>query len=270
MKTIDLEEEQTWPADITLLLEQNLESLRNFEEERARIDKLCRECTHLRMSPPLNPHDKQRETVLNQINGLLSRFALTGYHCTRLAEDEIAQIHKSGLLPLSKKLLVERIHRRCTAGDLSPEIAERLISTNQASEDWRSGQLWFVFSKSQLADEFGISRFFKSWGGEALYNSHEQDEETGPLLRSIGMPCIIEVAVPVKKIYSYSTVGEHFYRIFLHRHNVGTSHESEMEGRVGVAVLPEQIRRLLRISDVDFTKLTKLDSWQDVSFGHGR
>ncbi len=51
--------------------------------------------------------------------------------------------------------------------------------------------------RSVLRSEGAVGRLFRSWGGEALYNSHEDDLETGPLLRRIGTPCIWIVVLPI-------------------------------------------------------------------------
>jgi hypothetical protein len=56
-------------------------------------------------------------------------------------------------------------------------ILERQKSENQSDEKYRKNMIWFCFFLPKIAGEHGIMRFFRSWGGEALYNSHEKDDD---------------------------------------------------------------------------------------------
>lgn len=80
---------------------------------------------------------------------------------------------------------------------VTPEVGQLLKCTNQADECARANRLWFCFFEPALAGQHGIERFFKYWGGEALYNSHENDAVSGEVLRSIGIPCVIKAIVPI-------------------------------------------------------------------------
>src|SRR5206468_12583890 len=48
---------------------------------------------------------------------------------------------------------------------------------------------------------FPYTTLFRSnWGGEALYNSHDNDLETDPVLKIIGVPCLVEAVVPIASL----------------------------------------------------------------------
>lgn len=80
---------------------------------------------------------------------------------------------------------------------VTPEVGQQLKRTNQADDYNRANMLWFCFFEPALAGQHGIERFFKSWGGEALYNSHENDPVSGKALRSIGIPCVVKAIIPI-------------------------------------------------------------------------
>jgi hypothetical protein len=51
--------------------------------------------------------------------------------------------------------------------------ATAFASKNQAGDLNRAGKIWFCFFPPHHAGQRGIERFFRYWGGEALYNSHQ-------------------------------------------------------------------------------------------------
>ncbi|KWB20846.1 hypothetical protein WL32_17100 [Burkholderia cepacia] len=93
-----------------------------------------------------------------------------------------------------------RIDGLVQAGLLACEIGAGLAQRNQAEDSNRARRLWFCFFPPGLEGESGIGRFFRHWGGEALYNSHEHDAKTSPILRAIGTPCIVEANVPIASL----------------------------------------------------------------------
>jgi tripartite-type tricarboxylate transporter receptor subunit TctC len=54
---------------------------------------------------------------------------------------------------------------------VSAGVAHRLRSENQANDADRANMIWFCFYPPYIGGESGIARFFRSWGGEALYKS---------------------------------------------------------------------------------------------------
>src|SRR5258708_14298216 len=81
---------------------------------------------------------------------------------------------------------------------LHSTIADRLRSENQADDKNRSHMLWFCLYPPRLGVQWGIQRFFRSWGGEALYNIHENNKLTGPSLETLEEPCIIYPYIPIQ------------------------------------------------------------------------
>ena len=259
--SIIIDDECTWPEKLSVVFEENLETLAAYEKERARVDAFAKADVGLRICPPPNPHAGTRARVLDKANDLLANARLIGWHCARLHPHEIISIQSNGLHVSSRELTVCRVRKLVTAGDLSPKVAERLLTENKADESNRRGLVCLIFTRLPLRSEHCVVRFFRSWGGEALYNNHESDPEIGPVLRNIGIPCIAEVAVPVKGITTFSSVGESMMRGFLHRRHVKTGHSPEMEGSVGEPIPGRDVRRILRRDEPEFELLTQCFTW---------
>jgi hypothetical protein len=72
-----------------------------------------------------------------------------------------------------------------------------------------------------LKDKQGNYRFFRSWGGEALY----LDLENKPELRKIGTPCIVVGSLKFGDFEHYTSLSKRMICIFLnHRYY---SHDSD-------------------------------------------
>jgi hypothetical protein len=182
-KGFNLQRPSSWPKEVQSFLRTNAPFYREWFRKR-KIGEL----THWQSVALAERHD----ALHTELQKILQPHCLTGYHCTRLTEVEIEEVRAKGLLPSSPAMLTQRIRRL----PIPTSIQDRLCSENQAADGNRKGMIWFCLFPPIL-DDFGVKRFFQSWGGEALYNSHERDPETGPVLRQIGIPCVVEIKVPV-------------------------------------------------------------------------
>jgi hypothetical protein len=95
-------------------------------------------------------------------------------------DHEVEEITRCGLELLSVELLQRRLVTAQSVWALTAKQAARLLTRHQAADDNRSGRTAFVFTREQLKCQLDFKQLFRSWGGEALYNSHEDKEETGP------------------------------------------------------------------------------------------
>jgi len=258
-----IDDETTWPSRMLDLLDGGFEQMAVYEAERQMIDKLCRENALLRIRSPRPAGTESRLMLLAALNRELRDCRICGYHCTRLHEAEIVSIRREGLRPLSTKLARQRIERMVRLGVLPQHLAQRLLSKNAVDDHAgaRCGMVWLVFTRNLLKDEGGVERLFRSWGGEALYYYYEQDATIGPALRSIGMPAIIEAAVPALSVDSFVSVGERFLNAYLARRRISLEHGSAMEGHVQAAIPGRDILRIITIEDPAFEALTCCESW---------
>jgi hypothetical protein len=248
---INLEDPRSWPADLLAYLEEHLELFIAWESPRQGGDD---ESFALA---------KRFDRAGYGLSDVLRPYALVGWHCTKLTEAEIAAITTHGMTPPSAQILDTRIADLERAGILPADIAARLRAKNQASECTRAGRIWFCFFEPHIAGQSGIERFFRSWGGEALYNSHEDDPLTGPVLAGIGTPCLIEAEVPIASLPTPDGLSLKVYRLFLasrgHRlRNTAPEHED----RAIVPLPATTIRRIIRHPELDFVRLTKCNEWR--------
>src|SRR5262249_46510933 len=138
---MELDDEQTWPPSLRSLFESNFKELASFERARASIDTRAQSDLRLRLNPPRNPHELPHERATDQVlcgaRAVLHGQSLVGWHCARLHSDEVAHIRAAGLRPLEAELLLGRIERRLTAGDISALIATKLRQKHQAADVYR-------------------------------------------------------------------------------------------------------------------------------------
>jgi hypothetical protein len=250
-----LNDQATWPNEILRYLRRHHDlfltwELRRTDENRAPMNP---ELAHIMAS--------QFDRAIYGLRELLRPYSLLGYHCTRLTDGEIDHIHSNGMQPPSAKMLSRRIQKLCDAGLLESAIADRLRQENQADENYRRGLIWFCFFPPHLAGQFGIERLLRSWGGEALYNSHERDSLTGPILKRIGTPCLIEADVPIASFQRYTSLENHLYRQFLVDRGHHTNERLEHEDCATCSISASHVRRVIRFTEPDFIELTNCDSW---------
>lgn len=262
LKEIYIDEEQSWFPEIRDLFDEHLDILRAYEQERARIDAMAENDIDIRINRPPNEHQAIHDMVLKRCNDALAGANLVGYHCARLHRDDIESIGSNGLVPLSVDFFNRRIDQREASGDFPPHVANRLRQENQIKDQNRLGRLSLIFSRCLLKDEYGVIRLFRSWGGESLYNTHEDDADTGSYLRKIGVPCIAVVLVPVAAIQTYCTVGERFLSVFLSRRGVATEIDPEMEGQVKITIGSDSVQRIIERHKSEFVTLTECDTWR--------
>ncbi len=154
-----------------------------------------------------------------------------------------------------------RITRLLHQNLISPEIAQCLKDKNQANDSNRSRKLWFCFFEPSISGESGIGRFFKSWGGEALYNSHEHNPDIGKVLRSIGTPYIIKVNVPIASMKESKFPDGAMARILLssfgHQLKIPIEHNGYSINNISAQNIIETIEHPRK----KFIELTKCDRW---------
>ncbi len=244
---IDLDDPSSWPPDLAAYLENHFELFVTWESPRESGDSF--------------QLARKFDRAIRGVSDILRRYALIGWHCTRLTDAEIDAIVAEGMTPLNGQILDARIATLERAGTIAADIAARLRAKHQASEDNRAGRIWFCFFEPHIADEGGIERFFRSWSGEALYNSHEDDPQTGPVLTRIGTPCLIEAEVPIASLPTPDGLALKLYRLFLRGRGHPIRDRLEHEDRAVQALPAAAIRRVMRHPNPDFIRLTKCDKW---------
>lgn len=201
------------------------------------------------------------DAAINEVDAAIRPYALIGWHCTRLTEAEIEEILRAGMHLPNEATLRARIEARVRAGDLTQEIADMLKRRHEAADLGRSGMVWFCFSPPRSAGEAGIERFFRHWGGEALYNSHEDDPVTSPALNRVGVPCIIEAKVPIALLSRYGGLSTKIVRRFLIDRGLATVEPVDHEDRIEAPLPAQHIRQIIRHPSPKFSELTGCADW---------
>jgi hypothetical protein len=236
-------EPDTWPTGLTDLLDEHREVFRNWEAAPDRFSAPMWDAAIMAVAKALKP------------------YSITGWHCTRLTETEIAHIVAHGMQLPDGVMLRRRIEELVRADLLPVDVAGLLQTVNQADDHNRAGMLWFCFFPPGQVGERGVGRFFRHWGGEALYNSHEEDAATSPLLRAIGTPCVVEADVPVSALKSAVALAIKLVRRDLIRRGYPAEEPGEHEDRCARPLPATCIRRVIRGSDPEFATLTGCHTW---------
>ena len=188
--------------------------------------------------------------------------SLIGYHCTKLTKKEIESIRTNGLALQNAASLSVRIDRLLHAGSIDPETAQCLKDKNQANESNRRSMLWFCFFEPFIAGESRIGRLFRSWGGEALYNSHEKNSVTGAVLRSIGIPCIIKANVPIASMEDTKFPDGALARVLLSDRGHQLKIPIEHEGYSTQHISAENVIEIIKHPSTRFIELTRCQTWE--------
>ncbi|MBD2703418.1 hypothetical protein IC229_22430 [Spirosoma sp. BT702] len=248
MHKMQLEDEKTWPVKVVAFLERNEELFRNWKTR----------------FKPIDP--KEYDKAITHLRAILrdSDYTLQGYHCTRLTEEEIQSILVKGMSLPSAATLRERIENLRQNGLIDSPTANYLLSKNEADDSNRAGMIWFCFFPPRVEGQLGIERFFRSWGGEALYNSHEDDKLSGHMLTKIGTPCLIEAYIPIESLAYHGGLDFKLIAHFLRNRGLKPDNPIEHEDRAQHKIPAENIIRVIRFHEPDFMKLTGCAKWKPV------
>ncbi len=244
MTLIDPEMAATWPESLREYLNRHADLFLDWE------------------FGPKNTSARDYDRAVYGLIDVLQPFALRGWHCTRLTDREIDIVLNQGLALPNLALLSRRIDDLIDAGLLDPETAGRLKARNQAADGNRAGMLWFCFYPPRRAGESGIERFFRHWGGEALYNSHEDDPLTAPVLAGLGGACLIEADVPIASLPPQGGLYTKIYRRFLASLGARIREPMDHEDRMKRPLPADSVRRVVRFPEPDFLALTGCADWR--------
>ena len=243
--TIHLAKESSWPSDVLEFLDNNHDLFLGWENR----------------AKGRAPSPALYDNAVYGLRNVLRRHSLHGYHCTRLTDNEIASIQRDGMQLPDAEVLKNRINNLCREGILKASNARQLIEKNQAGDDCRARMIWFCFFEPQEDGQHGIERFFRFWGGEALYNSHEDDASMAAVLRRIGTPCLVEADVPISLLEEHSYLDTKLVRRYLINRGFKTLECLLHEDKAKSPLPAQTIKRIIRHPSKEFSLLTGCDTW---------
>jgi hypothetical protein len=246
---IDLETPDGWPDDLRAYLDQRYDFFLDWETKLSKVTVT------------------EYDSSIYGLEAVLRRCALVGWHCTRLTKDEIASIWSGGMQLPDVAMLHQRVDALVDAGGLLGGLANRLKGEHQADDPFRAGMVWFCFYPPRHAGEHSIERFFRHWGGEALYNTHEDDPETGAAIGTIGLPCIVEALVPIASLGHLDFLPMKVARRYLISRGYRTVEPVNHDGAITCPLPAANIRQVVLFPSPEFIKLTDCDGWSQLIVG---
>ena len=204
---------------------------------------------------------KAYDQAIDDVERQLQLYSIVGWHCTRLTDNEISTFLTEGIQLPNATVLDRRIDECVKANLLTHEIVATLKGTNQAQDSNRAGKFYFCFFIPAIAGESGISRFFRYWGGEALYNSHEDNPVISKALSAFGTPCVITVDVPIASLKKNNSLACNIVQRFLISKGYSTGESINFVSGINQGLSPENIRGIVRFPTSEFFSLTGCSSW---------
>lgn len=261
---IEVEDESTWPKEILSIFIEHHETLENYSHwESSQYDLLHRDLLSYvpHHERPSNPYQGKRNYILEDINNLIHDSLVIGYHCTRLLKHEIEDINKNGLALPSTIFLRKRLQTAVELGHFTQDEMQQLIAQNAYLEQpIRENVLHFVCGYSALKNDSGIQKFFRCWGGEAIFNEHENQTALFPKLCQIGIPYIIKVKLEQK---SGINLAERLESTYLYNRNKIEILDAAYDDYIRIPLPRKQILEIIPFNDPDFIKLTAHHEWDD-------
>ena len=179
-------------------LEADADVLRDFHVSSKRL-WLEREASDHLLPYRENPHAGAFQAITENIMREMEDRTIRAWHYTRMTDAEVAAMRRSGIHLSTLASIRTRLDAQVAAGTFPPRIAERLFADSPFQSDQlasRSHKFWMV-SHPRRVEDGGVELLLESWGGEAAY-FWQLDEELKELLKSIGTPRVIEIAMPLR------------------------------------------------------------------------
>lgn len=187
----------TFDSELRGDLDAHAELIRNYMITSRRQSREHEASDH-RMPCPGNPHAGEFVSVKEHIMRLMEVRTIRAWHYTRLTDTEIDALRQTGIYPSSLDTIQSRFAAQVVAGAFSQEIADRLFADSPYRGDQfdaRSGKFWMTSHPVDIKDR-GVEVFLESWGGEAAY-FWQQDAALQDMLKQIGRPRVLEIAMPL-------------------------------------------------------------------------
>lgn len=194
---IDVWDIDTFDSELRRDLDAHAELIRDYMIT-SRQQSHEREASDHRMPYPENPHAGEFLALKEHIMRLMEARTIRAWHYTRMTDTEIDALRQTGIYPSSLDTIQSRFAAQVVAGAFSHEVADRLFADSPYQSDQfdaRSGKFWMTSHPVEIEDG-GVAVFLESWGGEAAY-FWQQDAALQDMLKQIGRPRVVEIAMPL-------------------------------------------------------------------------
>jgi hypothetical protein len=167
---------------------------------------LEREASEHIMPYPENPYAAEFQWVTEHIMRLMEERTIRAWHYTRMTDAEVDALRHGGIYPSTLDNIRARFATQVAAGAFTEAVADRLFADSPYQSDQRgsrSNKFWMVSHPVDIEDG-GVELLLESWGGESAY-FWQRDPDLQALLKNIGTPRVLEIAMPLAcSRHSYS------------------------------------------------------------------
>lgn len=149
---------------------------------------------------PENPHAGAYHSLLDEVNELMRVRTIRAYHYTRLTDQEVEDLHRSGIHLSTPETLQHRLDALVASGQLLAADAEVLFTKSpfhSEQRQGRTGKFWMTSHPVGVEDS-GVVPLMERWGGEVA-SFWLRDPQLSSSLAEIGTARVIEIAAPLEK-----------------------------------------------------------------------
>jgi hypothetical protein len=215
---IDLWDPTTYDEGLNGVFQQFTDVIRGYYNREQEVDAQLNAKPFGSAWVPLepNPFEDQKAVLRDKIDSLMAARTLRTFHYTRLTDDEVSRLFEKGVELSETGNLRQRLDMRVKAGDLAQEHADFIFKSSALqSQEYgkRTGMFWSC-ALPYPADDHGVTRLLGMWGGEAAYWTLQQDPDYKARLGGIGVPRIVELAVPLSSVSRFGHASENMIRAY--------------------------------------------------------
>lgn len=256
MSLIDVWNVETFDDDLAAHLRDAADLIRDYLTT-SRRQYLEREASDHTQPYPINPYGSEYVAFTDGFVPWMEERSIRAWHYTRMTDAEAAALIRDGVHLSDLAAIRRRLDGQVAAGAFSAEVAEALLAGSPFQSEQlgsRSNKFWMVPHPRDIEDG-GVELLLESWGGEAVY-FWQQDPDLQSLLKGLGRPRVIELAVPLA--------------ITNHAHSAGRAVVSTFAGTLGChadsgafdlyarqALGPEAILKIHSEGDTTFAEIAR-------------
>jgi hypothetical protein len=199
-KLIDVWNIDTFDAALLAELQAGEKVLRGYmiTEKKNLLEYI--ECRTVGRWQPLksNSHASAYQDFVERIiMPAMEKRTIRAWHYTRLTDAEAALLRTDGIYISTLETIRMRLDMQVSEGLLLAHAADALYAASPFHEqnDVRSNRFWMT-SHPLPIDDGGVTLLLENWGGEGVY-FWLQDVDLIELVKRIGRPRVIEVAIPL-------------------------------------------------------------------------
>jgi len=197
---IDVWDMRTFDPAVLGILEERAQQIVTYFATEQAIFLSCDNARSLQhpVTRPDNPCAYSYHALLDEVAELMASRAIRAFHYTRLTDDEVAALRRSGIHLSTMESLRRRLGALVGSGAISAEIGAHLYQASPfhgGQHDARSGKFWMV-SHPLAVDDGGVAPLLKRWGGEVASFWVDDPALLKPLVR-LGKARILEIAAPL-------------------------------------------------------------------------